>query len=165
MPHAYKSAAAEVTHCFTAAVTILLPRKCCPNRPFSIGLRRCKSEGVKSRIYGGCCRTVQTRLAMRYMVLKLVWGLVLSCCKRKAVYFSGPTLEVQAFSSVSDTIQRSELMVCPSSRKSRRITTFLSRKTLPIILSTEGHVLNFFFDGEITHHQSVDCHFDSSSQW
>ena len=88
MPHAYKSAAAEVTHCFTAAVTILLPRKCCPNRPFSIGLRRWKSEGVKSRIYGGCCRTVQTRLAMCYMVLKLVWGLVLSCRKRKAVYSS-----------------------------------------------------------------------------
>jgi len=34
------------------------------------------------------------------MVFKLVWGLVLSCYKRK-VFFSGLTVEIQAFSLVN----------------------------------------------------------------
>jgi len=55
-----------------------------------------------------------------------------------------------------------ELMVCPGSRKSRRITPFLSQKTVHITLPNEGSVLNFFFDGEFTCRHSVDYRFDSS---
>jgi len=41
-----------------------------------------------------------------------------------------------------------------------RITTFLSQKTVHITLPTEGSVLNFFLDGELTCHHSMDCHFE-----
>jgi hypothetical protein len=30
-------------------------------------------------------------------VFKLVWGLALSCCKRKVIFFSGLNLEIRAF--------------------------------------------------------------------
>jgi hypothetical protein len=66
-----------------------------------IGPNRWKSDGAKSGLYGGCCKTVHPRLAMRSTVFKLVWGLVLSCCKRKVVLFSGLTLEIRAFILVS----------------------------------------------------------------
>ena len=51
----------------------------------------------------------------------------------------------------------------PGSRKSRRITPFLSQKTVHITLSAEGSVLNFFFDGEFTCRHSMECRFDSGS--
>jgi len=53
------NAVAEVTHSFTAAVTASLLGKCCPCSPSFISLNRWKSEGGKSRLYGGCGRTVQ----------------------------------------------------------------------------------------------------------
>jgi len=45
-------------------------------------------------------------------------------------------------------------MVC--FRKSRRITLFLSQKTVHITIPTEGCILNFFFDGKVTCHHSND---------
>jgi len=56
--------------------------------------KRWKSEGTKSELYGGCHRTVQPRVAMYSMVFKLIWGLVLLCCKRMVVFFSGLALGV-----------------------------------------------------------------------
>ena len=54
----------------------------------------------------------------------------------------------------------SELMVCLGWRKSRRITPFISQKTVHISLPAEGSILNFFFDGEFTCSHSMDCRFD-----
>ena len=56
--------------------------------------KRWKSEGTKSELYGGCHRTVQPRVAVYSMVFKLIWGLVLLCCKRMVVFFSGLALGV-----------------------------------------------------------------------
>ena len=62
------------------------------------------SESTKSGLYDGCDRTVQPRLAMRSTVFKLLWSLALWCCKRKVVFFSSLTLEVQAFSLIRFTV-------------------------------------------------------------
>lgn len=71
------------------------------------------------------------------------WALVLSCCKWKAV-FTGLILEILLCSLVKLMIQRSELMVCPGSSKSRRITPFLCQKKMHIVLLSAGWILNFF---------------------
>ena len=131
--------------------------ECCLHCPSSINLNRWKSESTKSRLYGGCSRTVQPKLAMCSMAFKLVWGLALLCCKRKVV-FSGMTPEVQAFSLVSSVLLQSELM---GSRESRKPTLFLFQKTMHITLPTEGYICNFF-DEEFTCHYSKNCHFDST---
>lgn len=59
-------------------------------------------------------------------ILKTYQGLALSCCKTKIVLFSALILEVQVFNLVNTAVQESELVVCPCSRKCRRITFFLS---------------------------------------
>lgn len=58
--------------------------------------------------------------------------------------------------------KQSELVVCLDSRKSQKITPFLSPKTVHITLPTDGFVLNFFSDEFPTCH-SMDCCLDSSS--
>ena len=58
-----------------------------------------------------------------------------------------------------------ELMDCLGSRKPRWITSFLSPKTVHATLPTDGCILNIFFKGEFTCFHSMDCSFDSSSQW
>ena len=136
-------------------MTVLLLGKCCPCSSSFIGLNRWKSEGTKSGLYSGCGTTVWPRLTVCSTVFKLVWGLALSCCKRKVVFFSGLALEIQAFSLAS---RCSGQIFCLGSRKSRRITPFLSQKTVHITLSTEGSIFNSFFDGEFTCRQSMDCH-------
>ena len=68
---------------------------------FFISLSKLKSEGNKSRQYGGCGRTVQPRLTMCSMVFKVIQGLVLSCCRRKVVFLADLTLEVEDFGLVS----------------------------------------------------------------
>jgi len=50
-------------------------------------------------------------------------------------------------------------IICPVSRKPRRITPFLSQKTVHITLHAEGCLWNFFFNGEFT------CHYSTESQW
>ena len=162
MPHSWKYVPVEVTHCFTAAmmVMMILLGKRYPWSPPFIGPDRRKSEGTKSRLCSGHGRTVQPGLAVCFTIFKLTWGLALLCCKRKVVFFFGPILKVQAFSLDSVMMQWSEQMVCLGSRKSRRITPFLLQKTVHITLFTEGCVLNFFFDGEFTWN-SMDYHFDS----
>lgn len=67
----------------------------------------------------------------------------------KGCLFSDPTLDVPALSFVSAAIQWSELVVCSSSRKSRRISPLLSQTTAGITLPTEGCTLNVLFDGEL----------------
>lgn len=59
------------------------------------------------------------------MVFKKIWYLLLWCRKKKAVFFSGLTLEVRAFTLFSAFIYWLELMICPPSRKSRRIIPIL----------------------------------------
>lgn len=44
----------EATHCFAAAVMVLLLGKCCPFSPSFISSNRWNSEGAKSRPYSGC---------------------------------------------------------------------------------------------------------------
>ena len=49
---------------------------------------------------------------------------------------------------LSFAMQRSELVVCLGSSKSRRTIPYLPQKTVCITLHNESCVLNFFFDGE-----------------
>jgi len=55
-------------------------------------------------------------------------------------------------------------MVCLGSRKSIKITPFLSQKAVHVTLPTEGCVLNISFNGEFIFPHFMDCHFDSCSQ-
>ena len=148
--------------CFTATVMASLLGKYCPCNLSFIGPNRQMSEGPKSGLHGGCGRTAQPRLAVCFTVFRLVWGLMLSCCKREVIFFSGLILGVWAFSLVSIAMYWSELMVYSGSRKSRRITSFLSQKIVHITLPSLGCILNFFFNDEFTSHHSTDCHFASS---
>jgi len=72
--------------------------KCSPWSPSFISPNGWNLGSTKSRLYSGCDRTIQTRLVMCSTVFKLVWDQALSCCKRKVVLWSGPTLKVWAFS-------------------------------------------------------------------
>ena len=83
-----------MTHCFTDAVIASLLGKCYLCSLSFIGLNRQKSEDAKSGLHTGFGRTVQPRLAMCFMVFRLIWGVVLLCCKSEVVSFSGLTLEV-----------------------------------------------------------------------
>jgi len=47
----------------------------------------------------------------------------------------------------------------------RRITPFLSQKTVHITLPTEDCILNLLLDEEFTYHHPMDCCFYSGSQW
>ena len=109
-----KSAAVEVTHCFTAAMTALLLGKYYSQRLSFISLNRWNSEVTKSG-YSGCGRRVQPRQATCSAVFKLALGLVLLCCRRKTVFFSGLTLEIRAFNLVTIMVLRLELIICPGS--------------------------------------------------
>ena len=109
------------------------------HKPKQMEVRRCEIQ-----IYSGCGRTVQPRLAVCSTVFKQVRGMVLSCCKRKAVFFSGLILEIRAISLVSVTVQWSELMASPGFKKSRRITPFLFQKPVYITLLSKGFIWNFF---------------------
>jgi len=139
----YKSAAPEVTHCFTAAMTVTLLGKCCPHNPSFIGPHGWKSEGAKSRLCGRCGR--QSIQNWQCIPSSSNWYRTWCHCVAREHFFSGLPLEVRAFSSVSIMMKQSKLMFCPGSRKSGRIIFFLSQKTVHIILPTEGCVLNFSF--------------------
>ena len=70
--------------------------KCCPHGPSFISPNRWKSEGFKSGLYSGCGTMIQPTLAMRSTVFKLLWDLMLSCCKRKVVWsFDSEILSLQ----------------------------------------------------------------------
>jgi len=49
----------------------------------------------------------------------------------------------------------------PDSKNWRRITPFLSQKTVYITLPAEGSVWNFFCNGEFTCHHSTESRLDS----
>jgi len=89
-------------------VSQLLLWYCCPWSPSFIGLNRWKSEGTKSRLYSGYGRTVQSRLAMCFMVFKPVWCLPLLCCKRKAVFISWLKVWVFSFITVGNAVARDD---------------------------------------------------------
>ena len=108
----------------------------------SSSLNRWRSEGALSGLYNGCGRTLQPSPAMCSTMFKLVWGLMLPCCKGKAVFFSVLMLEIWTFGLVSE-------LICLGSRKSKRTTSFLPQNTRHITLPAEGCVLNFIFDGGI----------------
>lgn len=108
----------------------LLLGKCYPCSPSFTSQNRCKSEGAKSGLCGGCGWTAQTSLSTCSTTFQLAWGLVLSCCKRKVFFFSGLTPDVSAFSLGSVVMWWSVLMFFLDSRKSR--STLLSQKTVNI---------------------------------
>jgi len=86
-----------MTHSFRVAMMTSLLANCSPHSPSFIDPRKWKSESARSELYSGYGRTVQSRLAVCSMVFKLVWDLVLLCCKIKfVVFFSDLTLEFQA---------------------------------------------------------------------
>ena len=58
---------------------------------------------------------------------------------------------------------RSELIICPGSRKFRWITPFLSQKTVHITWPSEGRILNFFINGKFMCHHSIGFCFDCVS--
>ena len=126
----HKFAPVDVTHCFTATMVMSLLGRFCPLRLSFISLNKWKSEGTKSRLYSGWDRRVLWILAMWSTVFKLVWGLVLLCCEKNFVFFSGLTLQVWASSLGNVTVEWSELTVYLGSRKSGRLNTFLSQKTM-----------------------------------
>lgn len=86
----------EVIHCFVAALMALLLRKCCPHSSLFVSVNRWKSEDTKFRLYTLCDKIVQTKLAMRSTVFKLICGLALLLYKREVIFFYSLTLEVQA---------------------------------------------------------------------
>jgi len=111
---------------FTAAMMTSLLGKYCLCSPSFIGSNGWKSKGAKYGLHDGCGQTVQPRLAVCSMIFKLAWDSVFKCCKRNVDCFSGLTLQVQAVSVVSN------MMTCLNSRKSTRITPFLSQKAVHI---------------------------------
>jgi len=117
-----------------------------------------KSQGTKSELYSSWSRTVQPRLAM-CLCLQTGMGLVLSCCKRKIVFFSGLTPEVWAPGFVGIVMQ--QLIVGLGSGRSKRIAPFLSQKMVHITLPAEGCILNILLDGEFRYCHCMDCCFDS----
>jgi len=160
MPHLSKSAAVEVIHCFTAAMTVSLLGKCYPYIPSFTSPNRWKSGGTKSIQYSGCGRTVQPKFAMCSIVFNLVWSLALSCCKRKAIYLwpDCGSLSLQ-LSQCHDSVFRVDLSGFQETQKDH---------PLPI-LKDSVHCFTCwglswtFFDGEFICCQSIDCYFDSSS--
>ena len=154
-------------------MTSLYLGNCCPYSPSFFSLSRWKSEGTKPRLHSGSDRTVQPRLTIYFTVFTLVWGLALSCCKKKVVFLSRLTLEVQAFSLVTASwfSQWSELIVCLGFRKSRRIIPFLSQKTVHITLPLRASSLTFSLMGNshvttpCTVFLTLSCSGDTSSHW
>ena len=118
---------------------VLFLGKCCPQSSLFFGPNIWNSKGTKSRLYCGCGRTIQPRLAICSTIFKLVWDLVLPRCNRKVVVFSVLT-EVQAFSVVSVVAVRADGW-------SRFQEIQLSYPKRQCTLPTEGCILNFFFDG------------------
>jgi len=135
----------------------MLLGKCYPHSLSFISLHRWKSEGTKSRISGACGRTVQPRLTACSMIFQLIWGLVLSCCKRKVVFFSGLTWMLETSAQCCDVAVR--VAGCPGSRK-------LRDHSFPVSKESAHHYINstlyLFFSGEFACHHSMDC-FDFSS--
>ena len=106
-----------------------------------------KQMKVRRCLYGGCGRSVQPICSM---VFRLVWGLVLSCCKRKVVVFSGLTLKFKPSAQSASCFSGQELMVCLCSGKSRRISPFPSQNTVQVTSPTEVCILTFLFNGKFT---------------
>ena len=121
----------------------IVARKMCPCSPSLIGLNRWKSEGAKSSLKVG-----------------VVWQFSQDwqCALRSSDWYGA-----WCYCVAGD-----DCLLCPNSGRwnlqfsqchnvavrvddlSRRITHFLSWKTVHITLPTEGCVLNFLFDGEFT---------------
>ena len=152
MVFSYKCAPVEVSLCFSAVLTASLLGRCCScsffHLPKQMEVRRHQIQTLQW--------VCEDSPAEDVIVLHGAWHY-------HVVVFSGWTLKVQTFSLVSIVMQQEELMFCLGSKKSRRITPFLSQKAACITLPAEGCILNFFFDGELTCHHSMDCYFDSSS--
>ena len=136
MLHSWKSAPAQVTHCFTAAMITSSLGKCSSCSPSYVDLNR-KWEGTKPRQYGGCSQTVQPRLAVCSTCLKVVWGLALLCYKNEVIFFSSLTLEVWAFVLVLQCSSRSWWFIwLPGNPEGS--PPFLFQKVVHITLPAEG---------------------------
>ena len=150
----------EVNHCLTAAMMVPYLGKGCSQSLSSIWRDVSQKASILDLV------TVQPRLTMFSVTFKLVWGMVVSCCRRKVVFFSDLTLEIWAFSLVSVVLKQSQLKTCLDRFKGiQRNHPFLSQKTVYFTLPTVGCVLNFFFNGKFTYCHSMDCHFVFDLQW
>ena len=105
MLQSQKSAPVEVTDCSTAFMMVLMLERCCPHSPSVIGLNRWKSKSAKPGLYSGCDRTVQPRPAVCSTVFKLVWSLVLSCCRRSMILSPDPVSWSLQFSHPDEVIR------------------------------------------------------------
>ena len=104
------------------------------------------SEGTKCRLYSGCHRTVQPRLASYYMVFKMIYGLALSCCKRRVVIRpDSGSLILQLSQHLEVVVGVDDLSVFQEIQKNHSFP-FLVHITLP----TECCFLNLFFNVEFT---------------
>lgn len=110
---------------FLTAVMMALSGKCCPRSPSFIGQNRWKSEGAKSGLYGGCDRAVWPNFATGIIVLQ-----------EKSFLLLWPH-------SGNSGLQLSIMVRVDSSRKSKRITPFLSQKAVYITLPSDGCILKF----------------------
>ena len=151
-------------NCFTAVMTVSLLEKWCPCSLSFIGPNRSKSEGTKSGLYGRCGKTVHPRLAMSITVTKLVWSLALLYCKGKAVFFSGLTLEIRSL-SYSVSWSRSQAWWFGHVLGNPEGSPLSYPKSQCTSLAIKGCILNLFFHGKFSFWHSMECCFDSSSQW
>mgnify|MGYP001861488124 CR=1 FL=1 len=112
MLHLLKSVPAEVTHCFTAAMTASLLGKLYPCSLYFIGLNRWKSEGAKSGQSSQDWQRAPSSLN--------VCGAQLYCVVRERLPPSlGLALEIGAFSWVNIMMHQSRLMLYLGCRKSK----------------------------------------------
>ena len=132
-----------MTYCFTDVMMALLLRKCCLCSPSLNGLNRSKSEGAKSRLQGGCVRTVQSRLSYGSMTLLH--------CERKVVIFSGLTLEVQFFNLVCTMMWQSRVSGSSRFQEMEKNSLFSLPKHSAHLFTPDGCILIFFFFSQGIH--------------
>ena len=125
-------------------------------------VRRCQVW----RIWGmwNCCPAKGELMTSR--VLRLVWGLALSCCNKNLdISKAGQTLCILAFNFFNVLMQTSELIVSPLDMKSTSITPALSQNTVAITFPANCWDLTFFERNEVGWRHSIDALFDSGSKW
>lgn len=91
-----------------------------------------------------CDRPIQPRFAMWSIVFKLLWGLALSCCKRKVLWPDCGSSSLQ-LSWCCDLVAR--VGGFSGFQEIQKDHSFPISKDSTL---TEGCILNFFFAGEFT---------------
>jgi hypothetical protein len=143
---------------YTASITSssanFRPRKCS-----FIGPNKWKSNGAKSRVYGGCFNTSDFRARSVSTVCAAVWG--------RALLWSNNTLfewrprrfdRIAGFNSfTSMSLYRALVTVWPFSWKCTDIGPLTSQKMVSMTFQGEACVLNFLVAGDDGCFQCIDC--------